>query len=44
MIPKAYKRNPMTKLLWLYKNNIITRDKFIHCTDILRYSHYNLIK
>lgn len=23
-IPKAYKRNSMTKLLWLYKNDIIT--------------------
>lgn len=23
-IPRAYKRNAITKLLWLYKNNIIT--------------------
>lgn len=27
-IPKAYKRNLMTKLLWLYKNNVITYTQY----------------
>lgn len=27
-IPKACKRNSMTKLLWLYKNNVITYTQY----------------
>ena len=34
-MPKAYKRNPKTKLLWLYKNNIITRENFIKCLELV---------
>lgn len=26
--PKAYQRNPQTKLLWLYKCSLITRKQF----------------
>jgi len=34
-IPRAYKRNAKTKLLWLYKNNIITREKFTKCIELI---------
>ena len=27
-IPKAYKRNAQTKLLWLYKNNIVKTSNY----------------
>lgn len=30
-IPKAYRRNSKTKLLWLYKNNIITYSNYCKC-------------
>lgn len=31
--PKAYKRNTMTKLLWLYKTSIITRTQYINAME-----------
>lgn len=34
-IPKAYKRNPKTKLLYLYKIGYVTRTNFIICMDKL---------
>ena len=34
-ISKAYKRNAKTKLLCLYKNNIITRENFTKCLELV---------
>lgn len=34
-IPKAYKRNSMTRLLWLYKNNVITYTQYTESKSIL---------
>ena len=29
IIPKAYRRNAMTKLLWLYKSNVISYLQYV---------------
>lgn len=36
IIPKNYKRNSITKLLYLYKSGYVTRDNFFRCLDILK--------
>jgi len=33
-IPRAYKRSAKTKLLWLYKVNLITRKNYTRCINL----------
>ena len=35
VIPRAYKRNAKTKLLWLYKIGMITMDNFYKCSNLV---------
>ena len=35
IIPRAYKRNAKTKLLWLYKMGIVTMDNFTKCLELV---------
>ena len=37
IIPIKYKKNELTKVLYLYKIGLINREEFIKCTEYLKY-------